>query len=119
MLTYRFLFLGLAFLWQIVLRRPDNITYKKNEVFLDCIEKVNLLVSATGALLRSEIQGRLNVKAYLSGMPELRLGLNDKIQFGALDKGALSYLVCCVLVCCVPVLWLFFFPLRSNPISSA
>jgi hypothetical protein len=72
----------------VVSWRPDNITYKKNEVFLDVIEKVNLLVSATGALLRSEIQGRVNVKAYLSGMPELRLGLNDRIQFGSLDRGS-------------------------------
>jgi AP-1 complex subunit mu len=31
--------------------------------------------------LRSEILGAVKMKCYLSGMPELRLGLNDKVMF--------------------------------------
>lgn len=61
--------------------RPDNIYHAKNEVYLDVVEKINLLVSATGTLLRSEIVGQINIKSALSGMPELRLGLNDRVQF--------------------------------------
>lgn len=34
-----------------------------------------------GQILRSEIVGAVKVKACLSGMPELRLGLNDKVKF--------------------------------------
>ena len=51
------------------------------QVFLDVIESVNLLVSANGNVLRSEIVGSVKMRVYLSGMPELRLGLNDKILF--------------------------------------
>lgn len=61
--------------------RSDNIKYRKNEVFLDVIESVNLLVNTNGTLLRSEIVGAIKMKSYLSGMPELRLGLNDKVLF--------------------------------------
>ncbi|CAG8671903.1 1876_t:CDS:2, partial [Acaulospora morrowiae] len=61
--------------------RSEGIKYRKNEVFLDVIESVNLLVNANGNVLRSEILGTIRMKCYLSGMPELRLGLNDKVMF--------------------------------------
>lgn len=32
-------------------------------------------------MLRSEIVGAVKMRVYLSGMPELRLGLNDKVLF--------------------------------------
>ncbi|KAF6094994.1 hypothetical protein HJG60_012029 [Phyllostomus discolor] len=61
--------------------RSEGIKYRKNEVFLDVIESVNLLVSANGNVLRSEIVGSIKMRVFLSGMPELRLGLNDKVLF--------------------------------------
>ena len=63
--------------------RPEGIRYKKNEIFLDVVEKLNLLVSANGQVLRSEIVGILRMKSFLSGMPELKLGLNDKLLIDA------------------------------------
>eukprot|EP01126_Amoeba_proteus_P049703 TRINITY_DN5828_c0_g1_i4.p1 TRINITY_DN5828_c0_g1~~TRINITY_DN5828_c0_g1_i4.p1 ORF type:complete len:353 (-),score=52.83 TRINITY_DN5828_c0_g1_i4:137-1195(-) len=65
--------------------RPEGIKYRKNEVFLDVIEKVNLLVGSNGVVLRSEIDGSIQVNSLLSGFPELRLGLNDRLQFSDLD----------------------------------
>ncbi|KAK5993900.1 AP-1 complex subunit mu-1 [Cladobotryum mycophilum] len=59
----------------------QGIRYRKNEVFLDVVESLNLLVSSNGNVLRSEILGAIKMKCYLSGMPELRLGLNDKVMF--------------------------------------
>lgn len=38
-------------------------------------------VNANGDVIRSEILGSVKMKCYLSGMPELRLGLNDKVMF--------------------------------------
>ena len=60
--------------------RQDGIKYKKNEVFLDAIETVNMLVSAQGSVLRCDVQGRVVVKCFLSGMPDVKLGLNDKLE---------------------------------------
>jgi len=67
--------------------RSEGIKYRKNEVFLDVIESVNLLVSANGNVLRSEIVGAIKMKVFLSGMPELRLGLNDKVLFESTGRG--------------------------------
>jgi len=61
--------------------RKEGIKYRKNELFLDVIESINLLVASNGTILRSEIVGAMKVRCYLSGMPELRLGLNDRVQF--------------------------------------
>ena len=61
--------------------RAPGIVYKTNQAFLDVIEKVNSLISHKGEMLRSEIVGQINMKALLSGMPNLKLGLNDKIFY--------------------------------------
>jgi len=65
--------------------RQQGIKYRKNEVFLDVVESINMLVSGNGTILRSEIVGAIKVKACLSGMPDLRLGLNDKVRFDPPD----------------------------------
>ena len=59
--------------------RSEGIVHRKNEIFLDVIERLSLLVSASGQVLRSEIRGSLIMKSFLSGMPDLKLGLNDKL----------------------------------------
>lgn len=63
--------------------RNEGIHYKKNEVFLDVVESVNLLVNSNGTVVSSEVTGALKMRAYLSGMPECKLGLNDKVLFDA------------------------------------
>jgi hypothetical protein len=67
--------------------RTEGVKYRKNEVFLDVIESVNLLAGASGNVLRSEIVGAIKMRVYLSGMPELRLGLNDKVLFETTGRG--------------------------------
>lgn len=67
--------------------RSEGIKYRKNEVFLDVIESVNLLATSTGSVLTSEIVGSIKMRVYLSGMPELRLGLNDKVLFESTGRG--------------------------------
>jgi hypothetical protein len=59
----------------------------QNEVFLDVIEKLNLLVASNGTVLHSEIIGSIKMRTFLSGMPELKLGLNDKVLFEATGRG--------------------------------
>ncbi|KAM6472955.1 AP-1 complex subunit mu-2 isoform 2-T2 [Liasis olivaceus] len=67
--------------------RSEGLKYKKNEVFIDVIESVNLLVNANGNVLLSEIVGSIKLKVFLSGMPELRLGLNDRVLFELTGRG--------------------------------
>lgn len=66
--------------------RTEGIKHKKNEIFLDVIEKLNLLVGTNGNVLQSEIMGVVKMKSFLSGMPELKLGLNDKVLMDATGR---------------------------------
>lgn len=80
-------------------RRAD-VKYRKNEAFVDVIETVNLLMSnkgiylhsstgllltpRTGTVLRADVDGQILMRAYLTGMPECKFGLNDRLE---LTKG--------------------------------
>jgi len=70
----------------VVSWRPEGIKHKKNEVFLDVIEKLNMLVASNGNVVKCEIQGSLKMRTFLSGMPELKLGLNDKALYEATGR---------------------------------
>ena len=50
-------------------------------------------VNASGNVIRSEILGAVKMKCYLSGMPELRLGLNDKVMFETTGRGEVHLLI--------------------------
>lgn len=53
---------------------------RARQVFLDVVESVNLLVNSNGTVVRSEVVGALKMRTFLSGMPECKLGLNDKAR---------------------------------------
>jgi AP-2 complex subunit mu-1 len=70
--------------------RPPNVYYKTNEVFIDIVEKVNALFSLQGNMLKSEVIGQVMMKSNLSGMPECKLGINDKLSI-TLQEGYQNY----------------------------
>jgi len=59
--------------------RKEGIKYRKNELFIDVIEECNLMMSSKGTVLRNDVEGKIMVKCYLSGQPECKFGLNDKL----------------------------------------
>ncbi|KAG9156566.1 hypothetical protein Leryth_006553 [Lithospermum erythrorhizon] len=63
--------------------RSEGLSYKNNEVFLDVVESVHILVNSNGQIIRSEVVGALKMRTYLSGMPECKLGLNDRLLLEA------------------------------------
>jgi len=54
----------------------------KEEIFVDLIERITVLFSSGGSVLRSEVDGSITAKSFLKGNPELRLGLNEDIVLG-------------------------------------
>ena len=71
--------------------RAEGIKYKRNEVYIDVIENVNVLMSNKGTVLRSDVTGSIMVKSQLSFMPECKFGMNDKLAMANethnMDKG--------------------------------
>ncbi|EDQ85742.1 uncharacterized protein MONBRDRAFT_38695 [Monosiga brevicollis MX1] len=59
--------------------RRDGIKYRRHELYLDVLESVSLLMSPQGQPLSAHVAGSIRMKCYLSGMPECKLGINDKI----------------------------------------
>ncbi|KAL8434428.1 hypothetical protein ACSSS7_003159 [Eimeria intestinalis] len=57
-------------------RRP-GIRHRKNEVYIDVVEKVHALVAQNGSILRQEVEGKVVVRCLLSGMPECKLATNE------------------------------------------
>ena len=66
--------------------RKEGIKYNINEAWLDVVEKVDELISSNGTVLSSQINGSVIMKSYLSGMPRVTVGLNDKIVLQNLGK---------------------------------
>lgn len=60
--------------------RREGIRYRKNEVYIDVNESVNLLIGTNGNILRNECSGQVIMKTQLSGMPECKFALNDKLN---------------------------------------
>jgi len=79
--------------------RSEGIKYKKNEVFLDVVESVNLLVNSNGTVVRSEVVGALKMRTFLSGMPECKLGLNDKVVLSATQTVDITAYACIHSMC--------------------
>ncbi|KAJ5072206.1 adaptor protein complex 1 mu subunit [Anaeramoeba ignava] len=60
--------------------RSGNAIFKKNEVYVDVSEKLQMTISSTGRVINSEIIGSIKMFPRLTGNPTVHLGLNDKIR---------------------------------------
>ncbi len=63
--------------------RPPNLKYPKNDVYIDVVENVNCLMSTRGTVLKTDVIGQVLMKTVLSGMPECKFGINDKLLIRA------------------------------------
>lgn len=66
--------------------REPGIMKTKNEVFIDVLEAINLLASANKDHLRKDVSGKIMMRANLSGMPECKFGMNDKLMLESESK---------------------------------
>lgn len=67
----------------VVLGKRGN----KSEVFMDLLERLTVLISSDGNVLRSEVDGCIQMKSFVAGNPEIRIGLNDDFF---VDKSSLT-----------------------------
>ncbi|EIW84724.1 clathrin adaptor mu subunit [Coniophora puteana RWD-64-598 SS2] len=70
--------------------RRGDVKYKKNEAFVDVVETVNLSMSAKGTVLRADVDGHIQMRAYLTGTPECKFGLNDKLVIDRAERGSIA-----------------------------
>ncbi|KAL0911915.1 hypothetical protein M5K25_017851 [Dendrobium thyrsiflorum] len=71
---------GTAVTKSVVANEPG--VRKRDEIFVDIIEKISVTFSSSGYILTSEIDGTIQMKSYLSGNPDIRLALNEDLSIG-------------------------------------
>ncbi|PHT50949.1 AP-4 complex subunit mu [Capsicum baccatum] len=71
---------GTAITKSVVANEPGG--RKREEIFVDIIEKISITFSSSGYILTSEIDGTIQMKSYLTGNPEIRLALNEDLSIG-------------------------------------
>ena len=68
------------------IKRPisqnDDGKNKKNEIYVDIIEKITVLFNSSGKLINSDLDGCIKMKSYLKNSPELTIVLNDEVDIG-------------------------------------
>ncbi|ERN02880.1 hypothetical protein AMTR_s00135p00007320, partial [Amborella trichopoda] len=64
---------------------------KREEIFVDIIEKISVTFSSSGYILMSEIDGTIQMKSYLTGNPEIRLALNEDLSIGRTGGSVYDY----------------------------
>ncbi|GMF99222.1 hypothetical protein B5S30_g4778 [[Candida] boidinii] len=60
--------------------RKPGIKYRKNEVYIDIIEELTVLVGSDGNIIRSFVEGKINMNSKLSGMPVCSFGFSHSSQ---------------------------------------
>ncbi|XP_015884948.1 AP-4 complex subunit mu isoform X1 [Ziziphus jujuba] len=80
---------GTAVTKSVVANEPGG--RKREEIFVDIIEKISVTFSSSGYILTSEIDGTIQMKSYLTGNPEIRLALNDDLSIGRSGRSIYDY----------------------------
>lgn len=66
--------------------RDPRTAHRKNQIFIDVVESVNLIMSSKGTIMSADVSGQIILKVELSGMPECTIGMNDKALMLAADS---------------------------------
>ncbi|PIA46463.1 hypothetical protein AQUCO_01500183v1 [Aquilegia coerulea] len=80
---------GTAVTKSVVANEPGG--RKREEIFVDIIEKISVTFSSSGYILTSEIDGTIQMKSYLTGNPEIRLALNEDLNIGRGGRSVYDY----------------------------
>ena len=62
---------------QLPVTRQQGVAYRMNEVFIDVKDHSDILMNCDGAVLERKSLNRIYVQAFVSGLPDCRLVLND------------------------------------------
>jgi len=66
-------------------RRDKEV--RKNEIFIDVVERMTVMITNDEKRVRSEVSGSVNMKSFLAGSPEIKLGFNDDLAIGQKNAG--------------------------------
>jgi AP-4 complex subunit mu-1 len=92
---------------------------KKDEIFVDLLEKITVHFGPTGQVTLAEVEGAIIIKSFIKGIPKIKMGLNEDLIIGksndVMNHGKLCLDQCNFHECCRFAEWdidrtLVFFP---------
>ncbi|XP_036363231.1 AP-4 complex subunit mu isoform X1 [Octopus sinensis] len=69
-----------------VVRTAVEQENRKNEIFVDVIEKMIVVITNDGLVSRMDVTGNINVKSFLSGNPVIKLAVNEDLTLAEQGK---------------------------------
>lgn len=75
---------------QLPLSRQVGVAYRMNEVFVDVKDHAEILMNCDGAVLERTSLNRVYLQAFISGLPQCRLVLNDIEALLLLGRGSMT-----------------------------
>lgn len=66
--------------------RDKGITYRHEEIFIDCDDECQYLLTGEGEVLKYNVTVQMRLRVFVTGTPQLRLYLNDVCNQEALAK---------------------------------
>lgn len=72
-----------------VIQQSSSPDSKRNELFVDVVEKMVAIINPDGTPARLEVNGSINIKNFMSGSPEIKMALNEDLIIAA--SGAKGY----------------------------
>jgi AP-3 complex subunit mu len=57
--------------------RASGVAYSQNEIYIDIVEEVDAIVSASGQIISTDVSGSIQCQSHLSGIPDLLLTFKD------------------------------------------
>ncbi|KAK2190643.1 hypothetical protein NP493_72g03000 [Ridgeia piscesae] len=69
-----------------VIRPQQDQEMRKNEVFIDIIERLTVVRETDGSVSRCEANGEVNLKSFLVGTPHIQLGFSNDLTVGRDDR---------------------------------
>mmetsp|Transcript_22213 Transcript_22213/g.38009 ORF Transcript_22213/g.38009 Transcript_22213/m.38009 type:complete len:453 (+) Transcript_22213:117-1475(+) len=61
---------------------------RRDEIFVDVVERMTCTFNANGYLTQSQVDGSVQIKSYLAGNPPIKIKLNDDLMIGRRDTQA-------------------------------
>ncbi len=59
---------------------------RRDEIFVDVVERVSCTFNASGYIVSSQVDGAVQIKSYLAGNPQIKIKLNDDLIIGKRDS---------------------------------
>jgi len=67
-----------------------SVMKEKNEVFIDVIERLTVVVSDNGQIIKYHLDGCIKVQSFLAGSPQIRIDLNENLRIRNWENNVVS-----------------------------